>query len=366
MKTLKRTLSFITIIFLINNCILMNFNKKHIITASAQTKPSKVAVFLYDFADDFISEIMESLKTIQNENPGKIEYTFYDGKSNQSTQNAQIEKALDEGIDLVLLNIVDRANAQATLNRIKEHNAPVILFNREPVSPVPIKSYGKAIYIGTDGTQAGVIQSKMIIDAWNTSLEYIDKNKDKIMQYVILQGEADNAEAIQRTKSAASAIDKSGIKAQQVALIADWREDLAYKATKELYERYKDEIEVIIANNDKMALGSIRALQEYGYNSGDISKTIPIVGVDATPQARTAIEKGYMLGSVYQDPKAYAEALYNTGMNMIAGKNPIEDTKYTFDDTQVSIRLPQTKYFYRNMFTGGNAVEGTIETNNNQ
>ncbi|AQS11431.1 D-galactose-binding periplasmic protein precursor [Clostridium saccharobutylicum] len=365
MKTLTRALSFITILFLMSG-LLINLNKKNIKIVSAETAPAKVAVFLLDFNDDFIAEIADNLKAVQNENSGKVEYTFYDGKSDQSVQNAQIEKALDEGVDLVLLNIVDRANAQNVMNRIKEHNVPVILFNREPVSPVPIKSYGKAIYIGTDGAQAGALEAKMVIDAWNASSQYIDKNNDKIMQYVMLQGEADNSEALQRTKSAVSTIDKSGISAQQVALIADWREDLAYNATKQLYERYKDQIEVIIANDDTMALGAIKALQEYGYNNGDISKTIPVVGVDATPPAKELIQKGQMLGSVYQDARAYAEALYLTGMNMIAGKNPIEGTKYIFDYTQVSIRLPQTKYFYRNMFTGGNAIEGTIETNDNQ
>ncbi|OOM07226.1 galactose ABC transporter substrate-binding protein [Clostridium saccharobutylicum] len=351
MKTLKRILSFSIITFFIS-CILMTSG---IVTANnilAQTKPAKVAVFLLDFTDDLISAIGENLKDIQKENPDRVEYTFYDAKSDEATQNRQIEKALDEGVDLILLNIVNRGDARTVINRIKECNVPVILFNREPVTPVPIASYGKALYIGTDGKQVGALQGKMLIDAWNTSKEDIDKNEDNIMQYVMLQGESDNTEAIERTKYSISTIEKAGIKTQEVALkIADWREDLAYNAMKELFEKYKDQIEIIIANDDTMAIGAVKALQEHGYNNGDISKTIPIVGVDVIPIVKEFIEKGYMLGSVYQEPRAYAEALYTTGMNMIEGKNPVEGTKYTLDDTRVSIRLPQTHYFYRNMFT---------------
>ena len=350
MKILKRILSSISVIFFVS-AILTSYNKKIVNAASAQTKPAKVSVFLLDFTDDFISDIRQSLEDVQKENPGKVEYTFYDGKSNQEIQNEELNKVLQEGTELILLNIVDRAYAKSVIDRIKEHNIPVILFNREPLTPVPVQSYSKALYIGTDAAKAGELQGKMLIDAWNTSKLYIDKNSDNIMQYLMLQGEGDNTEAIQRTKYSVSTIEKSGIKTQQVALeICNWLEDLAYNATKSVFEKYKDQTEVIIANDDTMAIGAIKALQEYGYNKGDKSKTIPVVGVDVIPAAQELIEKGYMLGSVYQDPRAYAEALYTCGINFIEGKSPIADTKYTLDDTRVSIRLPHKDYLYKNIF----------------
>ena len=85
---------------------------------------------------------------------------------------------LKEGTDLILLNIVDRAYAKTVIERIKEHNIPVILFNREPLTPVIIQSYSRALYIGTDSTLAGTLQGKMLVDTWNTSKGYIDKNED--------------------------------------------------------------------------------------------------------------------------------------------------------------------------------------------
>jgi len=351
MKILKRISLLITIIFFVNT-ILTDYSKKVISTASAETKPAKVAVFLLDFTDDLISEIGKNLEDIQKENPHKVEYTFYDAKSNQDIQDEQIYKVLNEHTaDLILLNIVNRGDAKKVINIIKENNIPVILFNREPVTSVPIQSYSKALYIGTDGMQAGTLQGKMLVDAWNASRQFIDKNEDEIMQYVMLEGEGDNTEAIQRTKYSVSTIENAGIKTQEIALkICDWREDLAYDATKALLYKYGDEIEVIIANDDTMAIGAIKALQEFGYNKGDKSKTIPVVGVDVTPEAKELIEKGYMLGSVYQEPRDYADALYTCGMNMIEGKSPIADTKYTLDDTLVSIRLPHKGYFYKNIF----------------
>lgn len=350
MKILKRILSSITIIFLMN-FMLSYYSKKAVSIVSPETSPIKVSVFLFDSADDFISAIRQNLDDIQKENLGKVEYTFYDGKSDQSVQDKDINKVLNEGTDLILLNIVDRAYAPKVINRIKERNIPVILFNREPLTPVPIQSYNRALFIGADGKLAGNLQGKMLVNTWNESKRYIDKNKDGIMQYVMLQGQGDNTEAIERTKYSVLTIEEAGIKTQQVALeICNWREDLAYNVTKSLFSKYKDLIEVIIANDDTMAIGAVKALQEYEYNLGDKSNTIPIVGIDVKPQAKEFIEKGAMLGSVYQEPKAYAEALYACGMNLINFKSPIEGTKYTLDDTLVSIRIPHTDYLYKNIF----------------
>lgn len=350
MKILKRILSFIIIIFLMSTT-LTGYSKKAVSTALAETRPAKVAVFIWDFNDKYHSLIRQNLEDIQKENQGKVEYTFYDGKGSEDVQNEELDKVLKEGTDLIILNIVNRADAKTVIDRIKEHNVPVILYNREPLTPVPIQSYSRAVYIGTEASQAGELQGKMLIDAWNTSKVSIDKNNDGIMQYFMLEGPSDNTEAIERTKYVISTIEKAGIQTQQVSLkICDWDEELAYKATKSVFEKYKDQIEVIIANNDAMAIGAIKALQEYEYNKGDKLKTIPVVGVDLTPEAKEYIEKGYMLGSVLQDPKAYAEALYTCGMNLIEGKSPIAGTKYTLDDTRVAIRLPHKGYFYKNIF----------------
>ena len=347
MKRLKNILIIIIVIFT-SIVILTDCSKKAV---SAITAPVKVAVFLLDFTDDFISLIGKSLEDIQKENPGKVEYTFYDGKSNQAIQNEEIDKVLEEGTDLILLNIVNREDSQAVINRIKETNTPVILFNREPLTPKPLQSYDKALYIGTDAKQAGILQGKMLIDAWNTSKKYIDKNNDGIMQYIMLEGEINNKEAIERTKYSVSTIEDANIDTQQLALrVCNWLEDLAYNAIKSLFLKYGNQIEVIIANDDTMAIGAIKALQEYGYNKGDKSKTILIVGVDVTPEAKELIEKGDMLGSVYQNPRAYAEALYACGMNLVDGKNPVDGTKYKLDTTGVAIRLPQTDYLYKNIF----------------
>ena len=51
-----------------------------------------------------------------------------------------------------------------------------------------------------------------------------------------------------------------------------------------------------------MAIGAVEALQAYGYNKGDKSKNIIVVGIDGLPEAKDLIDKGIMTGTIIQDP----------------------------------------------------------------
>ena len=68
------------------------------------------------------------------------------------------------------------------------------------------------------------------------------------------------------------------------------------------------------------------------------------MGVDAIPEAQKLIKEGVMAGSVLQDSYALANALYKVGTNLVYNRNPLYDTNYKFDDTEVSIRLPYEEY----------------------
>ncbi|MGG7144092.1 galactose ABC transporter substrate-binding protein [Clostridium nigeriense] len=304
----------------------------------------KVGVCLYKFDDTYISTVRQSLEKIQSENPDKVEFTFYDGKGDQATQNDSIDTLLQKDVDLLLVNLVDTGAAPTVISKIKSADKPVVLFNREP-STDSIKEYEKAIFVGTNAKEAGVMQGKIISDYWNKDQKAVDKNGDGILQYVMLKGEPDNPEAVARTEYSVSTLNDKGIKTEELALqVCNWDQALAQNATEAWLSRFGDKIEAVIANNDGMAQGAIAALQAQGYNNGDTAKTIPVVGVDATAAAQDLIGKGFMLGSVLQDAEGMANALYETGMNLAAGKDAIDGTSYKFDDTGVAVRIPYQEY----------------------
>lgn len=304
----------------------------------------KVGVFLYKFDDTYISTVRQALQDIQTENDGKVEFEFFDGKGDQATQNDTIDTALQKDFDLLLVNLVDIGAGQTVLDKIKDAEKPVVLFNREPAAEV-VKSYEKAIFVGTNAEEAGIMQGDILKDAWNENKEAIDKNGDGVLQYVMLQGDPDNPEAVARTEYSVSTLKDNGIEVEELAKqVCNWDQALAQNAMEAWLSNHGDKIEAVIANNDGMALGAIAALQAQGFNTDDGDKSIVVVGVDATTAAQEYIAKGYMLGSVLQDAEGMAKALYETGLNLAEGKEATEGTTYEFDDSGIAIRIPYQPY----------------------
>ncbi|EKQ54448.1 MULTISPECIES: galactose ABC transporter substrate-binding protein [unclassified Clostridium] len=344
MNILKKVI-YITIIF-----ILLHSTKG---TAYASLNivqnPVKVAVFLNNFNDPFISNVKKSLENIEKENEKKVQFTFFDAKSNQTIQNESIVKELnDKNFDLFVVNLVSNkiSDVESTFNKIFQNNMPLIL-HLAPSSEFAnvIKSYGKAVIIGSNEEQSGTLQGKILVDAWNAKKETIDKNKDDILQYVILKGPADSISTIFRTKYSIGAINNAGIKTQELLSVnCNWNEECAKTTIESALLTLDGKIEAIISNNDAMAIGAIKTLQKYGYNKEDKSKYIPVVGIDALPEAQALIKKGIMTGTVLQDPRELATAIYIVGMNMISGRYPLEGTNYKFDETGNTIRIPYHPY----------------------
>ena len=109
MRILKKILTII-IISVMTAIIIVSCNQNVTRTSSRaiEGEPVKVAVLLYRFDDAYISLVRQSLEEIQKENEGKVEFTFYDGKNDQSIQNESLDTLLQKkDVDLILLNLVE-------------------------------------------------------------------------------------------------------------------------------------------------------------------------------------------------------------------------------------------------------------------
>ena len=94
---------------------------------------------------------------------------------------------------------------------------------------------------------------------------------------------------------------------------ANWSQSAAQNKMAGIIDKVGiNNIEVVVANNDAMALGAILALQAEGYNlpdAQDKSKFIPVVGIDGLPAALDAVERGTMIGTVFNDYNSTADVM---------------------------------------------------------
>jgi len=337
------TLIFFTLISTTNintyTCLNLSANNRNVVNA---------AVIFFRMEDPFTSKTIESLENIAKDNKNNIKFTFFDPKNNIAVQNGMIDSVLNSNYDLIILYLSNnREDVVAdVINKVKQKNKPLILMNMpENVVSQVYKLYNKVAFVTPDSRKAGVNQGKIITDLWNSNKMDIDKNNDNTLQYVLLQGPTNDPQVVDRSKYAISTINDSGIKTKELAVInAGWDKDIARESIENLFLKYSDQIEAIISNNDAMAIGAIEALQKYGYNTGDKSRNIAVVGIDGLQEAIDLIDKGSMTGTVIQDSNVLAEVLYTVGMNLHNNLNPIENTNYMIVNREIIIPYPYDVY----------------------
>ena len=304
-------------------------------TPAAETTEAadlKVGVFYYTFADTYISSVRTALDA-QLDSLG-VAYQNFDGNNNQTTQNEQIQTALTDGYNLLIVNMVTSGSPDVANEIISMANGtPVIFFNRaieaDGNEGTVLNANATISFIGTDAPEAGHLQGKMVGEYLLANWDTVDLNGDGKISYAMFKGDEANVEAIYRTqygvedadavlteadKPALEYFDASNASKYQVDLGGAWSAQAALDYMNTNLSQYNEAngnmIELIICNNDNMAEGAISALETAGYNTGaEGSKTIPVFGVDATDAAKELIAAGKMTGTVKQDAEGMAVAI---------------------------------------------------------
>lgn len=305
----------------------------------------EISVFYYTYGDTYISSVRAALDAALD--AAGIAYQDYDSNNSQTTQTEQVTTAIAKGTSLLVVNLVDSGSDDAAKNIIDQASAqgiPVVFFNRS-VSEEAVSSYDKCVFVGTDYEMAGHMQGEMVGDYLVENFDTVDLNGDGVISYVMFKGQEGNAEAIARTqfgvedankvleaagKAPLSFYDSSNSNMYLVDQDGAWSAAAANNYMQTILSQYSEAnnnmIELVIANNDEMAIGAVTALQNAGYNLEDGSATvIPVFGVDATDAAQEAIGKGIMTGTIKQDAEGMADTIAKITGNYMTGADTFAD-----------------------------------------
>lgn len=310
-----------------------------------ETTSIKIGVSVYNQYDTFISELMNEAEKYVNkmENTYGISITLdvQNAASKQVTQNDQMDYFIDRGCDIVCVNLVDRTDASTIIERGKSANIPIIFFNRELVEE-DLERWDKLYYVGADAFESGIIQGKILNEKLETNFDEVDRNRDGVLQYVMLEGEAGHQDSIVRSIYALNTVTDAGYQVEKLAdEIANWNRDQGKTKMIQWMQEFGDEIEVVFANNDDMALGARDALKEAGYFT-DAALIPPIIlGIDGTKEGKKAVDEEEFLGTVVNDSAGQAKGMMELAYSVVTGKELHSD--YTLLDGKY-IRLPYQRY----------------------
>ena len=316
-----------------------NFSKDDTVTQI------KIGITLYDQYDTYLGQLMNSFNefvTESRKNGNDIIVSVYDAANSQTKQNDQVKEMIEAGCQVICVNLVDRTDPSIIIDMARKAEVPIIFFNRELVES-DLMQWEKLYYVGADAFESGIMQGELAAEAISRD-KRIDKNGDGIIQYLVIEGEAGHQDAILRTEYAVDTLIGAGIKVdKEGSAIANWSREQAQAKVAQYINEGGEDLEVIFANNDDMALGAIDAYKKANI---ELSKRPVIYGIDGTQEGLQALLSGSLAGTVYNDKEGQAKALYELAYDL-ATHTDISDVGLT--DAKY-IRLPYTKVTIENVY----------------
>ena len=262
-----------------------------------------VGVAIYQYNDNFMTlyrqEIEAYFKTLETDTV-KYNITMVDSKNDMAEQTNQIDTFITQGMDVIILNLVQTSSAEVLIDKVVDAGIPLILINREPLGETD-ESYPGIInnptvcYVGADARQSGTYQGEIVLALDNKG----DINGDGVVKYIMVIGDPENPDAQYRTEFSIKALTDAGVAVEAlVENVGNWDQTKGQEITAAALAQFGDEIEVVFCNNDGMALGAAAAIEAAGRKVGE---DIYLLGVDALDECQEMVKAGTMTGTVLND-----------------------------------------------------------------
>ena len=248
----------------------------------------------FPLLDQFLQNVANSIKERAEAAGAEVSITSAEEKI--EIQLNQIETFISSGVDALIVLPQDTATTDQITQKAKTANIPLVYVNRRPANlPKGVP------YVGSDSLVAGQLE-----------MEQLAKLVNYQGNVAILQGDSTQEAAQQRTQGCQEVAAKHNM---QVVTVQEgkWQRDKGLALTENMLQSGQ-QIDVICANNDEMALGAINALE----SAGKLDKVV-VGGVDATPDALAAMAAGKLEVTVFQDAKGQGQAGVDTAIKMING-----------------------------------------------
>lgn len=297
--------------------------------AESDMQKVHLGVAYYDQRDTFLNEMIAEMKVRMKEYETEdleMMMSIREAAGIQKTQNDQVKELLDAGCNVLCVNLVDRADPSEIIDLAREREVPIIFFNREPVAE-DLQQWEGLYYVGADARQSGILQGELAAERIQAD-KNIDRNKDGKIQYVVLEGEAGHQDAIIRTENAVETLKTKGIELEKLSYqIANWNRAQAQNRMEQLLGEYQNQIELVLANNDDMALGAIDAYEKRNYTES----ALPVFfGIDGTDPGLEAVVNGKLAGTVYNDKEGQADAIVRLAAALVTGEG-MEEIEFEKD-----------------------------------
>lgn len=253
-------------------------------TTAGETSDKVIGYAINNLNDTFQTYILNEAEAKATELGYKVEVS--NAEEDLIKQQDQVNTMIANGVDGIIVVPVDTSAMDPITNAAIDAGITLVYVNRNPFTDLDEIPEG-VYYVGVNEYQGGQTQAEYGAELLG----------DKGGGVAILMGILGQEAQVLRTGGARDTFEESypniEVLAEETAL---WQRDQAVTLTENWISAYGDDLKLILANNDEMALGALQAIE--ANNLADIH----VIGTDLIPDAVQAIKEGKLSASVFQDP----------------------------------------------------------------
>ena len=256
-----------------------------------------VALCMSHMSNAFTIEMSDAIKNRAAELG--IRLIVNDGGKDAARQVGQIESLIAQGIDGIIVEAVSVDGIQPAVNLAKEAGVPLVTVNQKATNQGSATSF-----VGVSHEDGGELEMAEAAKALG--------GKGNV---ALLLGPMGSDAQIGRSAGYKKVLDKNPGMQVVFEQTANWDTEAALKLMENWLQTGK-QIDAVVAQNDGMALGALKAIED-----AQMQAKIKVYGLDAVPDALAAVKDGRLTGSVSQNTSAQGAKSVDVMADALAGKS---------------------------------------------
>lgn len=262
-----------------------------------------VGISYQNLQNEFIINIQDAVRAEATKLD--VDLVEADGQGKAENQISQVEDFITRNVDAVILNPYDKEGSAHAVDLAVQAHKPVVVVN------AIVSNLDRAnAYAGSEDAEAGRIAAQRIMDVLHGT-----------GNIAVIHGPNGHSAEVQRTEGINAVLAKYPDAKIVLQQTANWDRAQALNLM-ENWLASGQKIDAVIAQNDEMALGALKAIEAAGKQ-----KDIAVIGIDAIPDALKAVADGRLVGTVFQDAKGQGALAVDLAVQLVQGK-PVKHDNY--------------------------------------
>jgi inositol transport system substrate-binding protein len=273
-----------------------------------QEQPKSILVSLPNASEPFMAMMRAEAESEAAQL--HVSLAFADGKGDSARQANDLENAVTgkDKIDGIILAPNDVYALAPTIDLALEKGMPVVTVDRRlygTSKPVP--------HVGIDNVVGGRVLAQWVVHNFPDGARVLH-----------LTGQPGSSSGIERAEGVRAELREAGSKYQIVGdVVGNWSRTEAQAATERQLAFLKQPPQVIVADNDDMAVGALQGIHLAGLDGADIK----VVGFDALPFALAKLREGTMAATVDQQGGLQMRLALQRLVEQLRTGKPMESAK---------------------------------------